>query len=94
MRYHGQAPSAVNSLVIQWLGLAVVTADGPGSVPGRGTKIPASHVGWLGSGGEAPITSRWASRMAQPKESARSAGSLGGEHPLKEETATHSSILA
>ena len=28
-----------NSLVIQWLELCTFTAKGPGSVPGRGTKI-------------------------------------------------------
>ena len=28
------------SLVIQWLGLHAFTAQGPGSIPGRGTKIP------------------------------------------------------
>ena len=29
-----------NSLVLQWLGLGVFTAGGPGSVPDRETKIP------------------------------------------------------
>ena len=29
-----------NSLVIQWLGPCAFTADGPGLIPGRGTKIP------------------------------------------------------
>ena len=29
-----------NSLAIQWLGLGAFTADGPGSIPGQGTKIP------------------------------------------------------
>ena len=29
-----------NSLVGQWLGLGALTAEGPGSIPGRGTKIP------------------------------------------------------
>ena len=29
-----------NSLVVQWLGLIAFTAEGPGSFPGRGTKIP------------------------------------------------------
>ena len=29
-----------NSLVVQWLGLHALTAEGPGSIPGRGTKIP------------------------------------------------------
>ena len=28
-----------NSLAIQWLGLCTLTAEGPGSVPGQGTKI-------------------------------------------------------
>ena len=28
------------SLVVQWLGLRAVTAEGPGSIPGRGAKIP------------------------------------------------------
>ena len=35
-----------NSLAIQWLGLSTFTAEGPGSVPGRGTKIlKASRCG-------------------------------------------------
>ena len=29
-----------NSLAVQWLGLGTLTAEGPGSIPGRGTKIP------------------------------------------------------
>ena len=29
-----------NSLVVQWLGPHALSAKGPGSVPGRGTKIP------------------------------------------------------
>ena len=29
-----------NSLAVQWLGLGAFTAVGPGSIPGRGTKIP------------------------------------------------------
>ena len=29
-----------NSLVVQWLGLCTLTAKGPGSILGRGTKIP------------------------------------------------------
>ena len=29
-----------NSLVVQWLGLRVLTAEGPGSITGWGTKIP------------------------------------------------------
>ena len=28
-----------NSLAVQWLGLGTFTAEGLGSVPGRGTKI-------------------------------------------------------
>ena len=33
-----------NSLTVQWLGLYTFTAEGSGSVPGRGTKIPASRT--------------------------------------------------
>ena len=29
-----------NSLVVQWLGLCTLTAEGLGSIPGWGTKIP------------------------------------------------------
>ena len=29
-----------NSLVAQWSGFRALTAEGPGSIPGRGTKIP------------------------------------------------------
>ena len=32
-----------NSLEVQWLGLQALTAEGPGSIPGQGTKIPQSH---------------------------------------------------
>ena len=28
------------SLAVQWLGLCALTAEGPGSIPGQGTKIP------------------------------------------------------
>ena len=28
-----------NSLAVQWLGLGTFTAEGPGSIPGWGTKI-------------------------------------------------------
>ena len=35
-----------NSLAIQWLGLHTLTAEGPGSIPGRGTKIP--QAAWRG----------------------------------------------
>ena len=28
-----------NSLVVQWLGLSAFTAVGPGSIPGKGTRI-------------------------------------------------------
>ena len=35
-----------NSLAVQWLGLHAFTAEGMGSIPGRGTKIPhASQCG-------------------------------------------------
>ena len=35
-----------NSLTVQWLGLQALTAEGPGSIPGWGTKIPqaAQHA--------------------------------------------------
>ena len=29
-----------NSLAVQWLGLHTLTAKGPGSIPGQGTKTP------------------------------------------------------
>ena len=29
-----------NSLVVQWLGFRAFTAEGLGSIPGQGTKIP------------------------------------------------------
>ena len=29
-----------NSLVVQWLGFHALSAKGPGSIPGRGSKIP------------------------------------------------------
>ena len=29
-----------NSLMVQWLRLSAFTAEGPGSIPGQGTKIP------------------------------------------------------
>ena len=29
-----------NSLAVQWLGLPASTAEGPGQIPGQGTKIP------------------------------------------------------
>ena len=32
------------SLVVQWLGLRASTAEGVGSIPGQGTKVP--HVVW------------------------------------------------
>ena len=30
-------------VAVQWLGLSVVTAEGLGSIPGQGTKIPHGH---------------------------------------------------
>ena len=33
-------------MAVQWLGLCAVTAEGKGSVPGRGTKIPQAT--WRG----------------------------------------------
>ena len=35
-----------NSLAVQWLGLRALTAEGLGSIPGQGTKIP--QVTWCG----------------------------------------------
>ena len=32
-----------NSLALQWLGLCAFTAEGPGSIPGWGTKIPLAR---------------------------------------------------
>ena len=29
-----------NSLAVQWVGLPAFTAEGPGSIPGGGNKIP------------------------------------------------------
>ena len=29
-----------NALAVQWLGLRAFTAEGTGSIPGRGSKIP------------------------------------------------------
>ena len=31
--------------MVQWLGLGASTAEGPGSIPGRGTKIPQATQG-------------------------------------------------
>ena len=33
------------SLAVQWLGLRALTAEGLGSIPGRGTKIPQATQG-------------------------------------------------
>ena len=35
-----------NSLAVQWLGLCVSTAGGPGSIPGQGAKIPYAAQHW------------------------------------------------
>ena len=35
-----EKPHLENSLAVQWLGLSTLTAEGPGSIPGQGTKIP------------------------------------------------------
>ena len=35
-----------NSLAVQWLGLCALTAEGLGSIPGRGTKTPQAT--WRG----------------------------------------------
>ena len=37
--FHQHSPRG-NSLAIRWLGLHALTAKGPGSIPGQGTKIP------------------------------------------------------
>ena len=34
------------SLAVQWLGLCAFTAEGPGFIPGQGTKIP--QAAWCG----------------------------------------------
>ena len=36
----GKCTSGGDSLVVQWLGLSIVTAEGLGSISGWGTKIP------------------------------------------------------
>ena len=43
-RLKGVGPG--NSLEVQWLGLCAFTANGPGSMPGWGTKIP--QAAWRG----------------------------------------------
>ena len=35
-----------NSLVVQWLGLYALIAEGLGSIPGQGSKGPRSQVAW------------------------------------------------
>ena len=35
-----------NSLAVQWLGIGAFIAEGPGSVPGEGAKIP--QAAWYG----------------------------------------------
>ena len=37
-------PLGGNSLTVQWLGLHAFTAEGLGSVPGQGTKIPCGVI--------------------------------------------------
>ena len=37
---HTKLPFGGNCLTVQWLGLHVSTAGGPGSIPGQGTTIP------------------------------------------------------
>ena len=40
VQFSGTEESALgNSLVAKWLGLHTFTAEGPGSIPGQGTKI-------------------------------------------------------
>ena len=43
-----------NSLAVQWLGLRAFTAKGPGSIPGRGTKIPQTT--WHGKEKKKPLS--------------------------------------
>ena len=40
IRKREKAPCLGNSLAVQWLGLHAFTAEGAGSIPGWGTKIP------------------------------------------------------
>ena len=35
-----RTPQLGNTLMVQWLGLRAFTPEGPGLIPGRGTKIP------------------------------------------------------
>ena len=37
---HPESSCLGNSLAVQWLGLCVSTAGGPGLIPGWGTEIP------------------------------------------------------
>ena len=53
MKYHSHTIQCThlkytvqNSLAVQRLGLHALTAEGPGSIPGRGTKIP--QAAWHG----------------------------------------------
>ena len=39
-RMHFKKSLPGNSLAVQWLGLCAFIAEGPGSIPGQGTKIP------------------------------------------------------
>ena len=42
--WHSKQGEWGNSLAIQWLGICTVTPEGLGSIPGRETKNPTSHV--------------------------------------------------
>ena len=50
-----------NSLAVQWLGLHDLTAEGMGSIPGWGTKIPQSCAAWPGGAGgnQSPRGKQW-----------------------------------
>ena len=66
-------------------------AGDPGSIPGLG-RSPGEGIGY-------PLQYSWASLVAQMVRSPPAmwetwVQSLGWEHPLEKETATHSSILA
>ena len=51
------------SLAVQWLGLCSFIAEGPGSIPGRGTKIPqAARCGQKANKQKNP---KWAKDLAK-----------------------------
>ena len=42
-------------LAVWWLGLSAFAAEGPGSVPGQGTKVPHGHGQKKKGEGDVPI---------------------------------------